>query len=336
MCKEAAFVNPTIIGLYRRIFPGDKIAEDRVEDITPCIYCNEGCFGNMFKTWNIQCHVNVALGRERDFQIVPAEEKKKVLIVGGGPAGMEAARVLALRGHRVSLYEKGTQLGGQLLAGSVAEHKKPIKDLSTYLKTQLKKLKVKVNLDTEATPEVIKKAKADALLIATGSVPIIPDIAGVDGKSVVLATDVLLGKKKVGDTVAVIGGSDTGVEVALFLAQKGKKVHIIEMQSILIPQTNTASRLYLLWMANERGIEALTDTRLKEVKKDCIVVDKADGTIEEIKVDSVVLAVGFKPNRQLAEKLSGVSIPVYELGDCAGIGRIKGAMHGGSTIARRI
>jgi 2-enoate reductase len=182
---------------------------------------------------------------------------------------------------------------------------------------------------------LVEEEKPDVLVVATGGIPLMPEIPGVERKNVFLAVDVLSGKAEVGERVAVIGGAEIGMEVALYLAEKGKKVCVIEKEPQTLPDTNTATRLYLLWMAAEQGVEMLTDSNVVEIREGAVVVDRG-GESREVETDSVVVAAGYVPNRELSDKLKGLPIRVYEIGDCQGIGRIKGAIHGASIISRAI
>ena len=315
--------------------PG-KAAEGRLDDIRPCIYCNEGCLGSQSHLWHIRCSVNAAVGKERQYQIKPAEKRKRVLVVGGGPGGMEAARVASLRRHKVTLVEKDRELGGQLLAASVPGFKEPIRDFVKYLKTQLKKLGVKVELKRRATPDLIKQRTPDAVILATGAAPIIPDIPGAKGKNVATATEILLGKKKAGDKVVIIGGGEVGCEVAWHLAEQGKKVAIVEMLYSLASDMNMFSQLYLQNKLAELGIEIRLGTTAQEINDRGIVAVDMEGNRQEIEADTVVVAMGFESENSLERKLKGKVPELYTIGDCVKPGKIQGAVHDGARIARLI
>jgi NADPH-dependent 2,4-dienoyl-CoA reductase/sulfur reductase-like enzyme len=194
-----------------------KAATDRLGDITPCIDCME-CRNDIRlpEMVGIRCSVNAILGREKEFKIAPAAQTKKILVIGGGPAGMEAARVAAMRGHRV-----------QLVQAAIPPHKARIAPLTIYLQTQLEKHGVKVELNRTATAQLIEEAQADVVVLATGVRPSIPDIPGMDQACVVQAGDILEGKATAGDSVAIIGGELVGCETAEFLAAEGKKVTVL-------------------------------------------------------------------------------------------------------------
>ena len=314
----------------------NKAHEGRLEDIRPCIYCNEACIGNISRFWRISCVVNPALGREREYQIEPAKKKKRVLVVGGGPAGMEAARIASLRGHKVTLYEKEKTLGGQLIAASVPQFKESIGELVEYLKNQIAKLGVKVELGAKATPALIKRLKPDVVVLATGATPGIPGIPGARANKVATATDILLGRKKAGKKVVIIGGGEVGSELAWFLAGKGKKVTIVEMLGGMAMDMNMFSRFYLMDKLAELGIEMLINTTAQEITAKGVVAVDMEGNKQVIEADTVILATGFKPDNELEYKLKGAISEVYTIGDCVKPGKIWGAIESASRIARHI
>ena len=313
-----------------------KAAEGRLDDIRPCLYCNEACAGNIARMWRIGCQVNASLGREKEYRIRPAQHSKKVLIVGGGPAGMEAARVAALRGHEVVLYEKEQQLGGQLVPASVPPFKQPLKQQVDYLKKQVEKLGVNVELGTEATPELVREMKADVIILATGATPLTPDIQGIERECVVTATDILLGTRVAGNRVAIIGGGEVGSDIAWFLGEQGKKVTIIEMQFALAMDMNMFSRFYLTNKLDQLGIETLIGTTASEITDEGVTAVDMNGDKRLIEADTIVLAVGFKSNNELAERLSSLVPDFYTIGDCVKPGKIMGAIHSGARVARLI
>jgi 2,4-dienoyl-CoA reductase-like NADH-dependent reductase (Old Yellow Enzyme family)/thioredoxin reductase len=313
-----------------------KAYEGRFGDIRPCIYCNEACIGNISRFWSISCVVNPALGREREYAIEPAKRRKRVLVVGGGPAGMEAARVASLRGHKVTLYEKGKVLGGQLRAASVPQFKEPIGELAEYLENQIRKLGVKVELDVKATPALIKRLKPDVLILATGATPFTPDIPGAQANKVATAIDILLGRKKAGKSVVIIGGGEVGSELAWFLAEKGKKVTIVEMLGGMAMDMNMFSRFYLMDKLAELCIGILLNTTAQEITDKGVVAVDIEGNKQVIEADTVILATGFRPDKELEGRLKFKIPEVYTIGDCVKPGKIWGAIDSASRIARLI
>jgi len=266
---------------------------------------------------HLSCTVNPACGNEREAAIRPADKPKSVLIIGGGVAGMEAARVAALRGHRVSLYEKSNRLGGHLVEASAPEFKDDLRLLRNYYEGQLRKLKVAVALGTEATAQMIREMKADVVIVATGSTPIIPAIPGIEKNRVVTAIDVLLDTKKAGEKVIVVGGGLVGCETAVSLAQQGKRVTVVEMLEGILPDLFEANKQHLFKMLAETGVTVLTDAQLARVTDEgALIVNKRRRYQAHIKADTVVLAVGLKPEVQLARALEGVGIEVHSIGDC--------------------
>lgn len=331
-----------------------KAAEGRVTDIRKCIYCNR-CFEDLLLPINACCTVNAAEGRDAQFaEIKPAEKSKDVMIIGGGPAGMEAARVAALRGHKVTLYEKDGELGGQLNIASVPPGKTNINWFKDWLVNQIRKLEVEVKLGSTVTAEVVEKAKPDVVIIATGALPIVPEVTGIESEKVVQARDVLSGKVAVeGKRVVVIGGGMVGCETAFFLADKGKEVTIAEMLSDIAIDVEPLARTVMLeQMRAGRGEEVVfpaireflpaynvnvrTDVYLTEIVKEGAVVTDKRGSRVIIEADKVVLALGAKSVNELEDKLRDKVHELYIVGDSCEPRQIADAIYEGFRVARII
>jgi len=317
----------------------NKARDGRVDEIIKCISCNTGCIGGrIFRDLHIRCAVNPITGREQGYgTLIPAGKKKKVLIVGGGPAGMEAARIAQMRGHRVTLAEKEGKLGGQLRLAAVPPGKDKINWYSDYLMGQMKKLKIKVQLKQVVTPGYVQRLKPDAVIVATGAAPWVPDIPGVQGPKVVKAWDVLERKKKVeGTRVVVAGGGTVGCETALFLASPGRKVTIVEMLDGVALDMEPINRMDLRARMEKAGIEVLLRKKLKQITGEGVIVLDEAGKEERILADRVVLALGVKPEDALFRKLAGKIPELHVIGDSRHAGKIIDAAYDGSRVGRLI
>lgn len=313
-----------------------KAKEGRPEDIRPCIRCNDGCLARgAFAAKTISCSVNVAALREGEFEITRAEHPRKVAVVGGGPAGMEAARVCALRGHQVTLYEK-RELGGALLEAAIPGFKAPdLKPLIDYLRTQIEKLPVTV-VDEEATVESIKTGGYEAVIVAAGATPMgLQEVPGAAHPKVTTSAEVLHGRATQGRTVAVIGGGMVGTEVGLFLAEQGKSVVFVEMLDTFMNNVTFDERQVYEQRFKDLDITIHTGERLESVSDAGIVTVDRFGNRTMIAVDSVVLAAGYTPNRDLIDGLASVhGLQVIEAGDCVRPRKIFDAIHDGHLAAK--
>jgi 2-enoate reductase len=325
-------------GLLADSYWAVKVEEGRTEDIRPCIGCH-GCFGRFGAGRPLSCTVNPACGREQLYKLSQAEKPRKVLVVGGGVAGMEAARAAATRGHKVTLYEKGKSLGGHLIEASVPDFKKDLKRLENWYESQLKKLGVETKLETEASKAVIDKENPDVVIIATGSKPIIPDLPGIKRANVFTCIDLLLGKKKAGKTTVVIGGGLVGCETALWLAQQGKEVTIVEMLPKLMtrdPEVPHMNRAMLLDLLAVNKVNIVTGASVQEITEEGALVFDKDLGRKVIKADSIVLALGLKSNDTLYKTLTGKVANLYALGDCQDPRDIMGAVWDGYEVGRTV
>ncbi len=322
-----------------------KAAEGDLEDIRKCIACCR-CFDNIMssikgvKSLPIICSINAEMGREGEGLIKPTNDPKRVLVVGGGPAGMETARVAALRGHTVTLWEERDRLGGNLNMAVIPPHKEEINNLIEYLSYQMRCQHVKVELGKKVTPEVVLKENADVVVIASGAIPITPEIPGVDRRRVITAIDALSADSLSGKEVVIIGGGLVGCETSEYLTSKGKKVTVIARREAIATDVGPSNRWVLLKRLRGLGIQMLTSIAVKEITANEVVIER-EGRTETLKADLVVLARGLKPRSELWESLShnttsGKVPRLYTTGDCSQVGKILEAIHDGFRIGCEI
>jgi pyruvate/2-oxoglutarate dehydrogenase complex dihydrolipoamide dehydrogenase (E3) component len=279
------------------------------------------------------------MGREREFSTIkPASTEKNVIIVGAGPAGLEAARVASLRGHRVTLYDKSDELGEPLKLAATPPGKEKILWFRDYLIAQVNKQGVRVELKTEVTPEFVERVKPDAVILATGSVPFLPDIPGAQDKRTITAADVLSGKVTLsGKKVIVAGGGMVGCETAEFLAERNNAVTVIEMLPNMAGDMELLHKKVLIDSLKEKRVTMLTERRLVEItEKDIILEDCKSGKKETLEADWVILALGMKPLTTLAEVLEDKVPECYVIGDCKEPRRFMEAVYEGSLAGRQV
>ncbi len=352
----------------------NKLAAGRPEDVRPCIYCYR-CVGNIYLNRSVSCAVNPATGREAEFEIRPAERSKRVLIVGAGPAGMEAARVAALRGHQVTVCEKSDRLGGTALFSSLVYE--PNGKLIAYLETQIRKLPVELHVGREVTAAFVRQLQPDVILVAAGARRTRSAIPGIDRANVLSGDDLrslITGSDKsiaaeklslgqramlkmgnllgvadrialtreltrhwmpLGRRVAVIGGGLVGVELAEFLSERGREVTVLEEAPTLAREMALPRRWRALYELREHGVRLLTEVRVEEIT-DAGVCYSKDGLRQTAPADSVIVATGVHENRALADALSGLGFEVRLLGDCRSVGYIEGALLDAARVAREI
>ena len=325
------------VGLARPLFADPyfpkKARENCEEDIIPCIRCTDGCLERgIFPFGYIHCTVNVNCGDEGEFDIVPSKTVKKVAVVGGGPGGMEAARVAALKGHQVTLYEK-RKLGGRLHEASIPAFKSDLLPLIKYYARQMEKISNIEVVMKDVTPEEIIKGKFDAVVVATGGKPLALDIQGIDNKKVVDWEAAIQGAP-LGDNLLVVGGGLIGTELALHLAKQGKKVTMVEMLDQVAGGVEKAALAVVFGMIAELKIGVHTGQRLEMLTdKGAITVDRY-GRKKEFAVDNVILAVGLGPQRDFAKALEDTDMEVSVVGDAYKPRKIYDAIHEGHNAVR--
>ena len=320
----------------------NKVREGRTEDIRPCIGCDEGCLGRLFAGKYLSCAVNPQTGNENNLALSMADTKKRVVVVGGGPGGMEAARVSALRGHEVTLIERGFELGGNVIPAAVPDFKNEYRRLLDYFVTQIRKLGVKTIFGTEATREMIISMNPDVVFLATGSRPAIPDMPGVEKDIAITAVDLLMQKPDIGKNVVVVGGNMVGSEVALYLARQGKSVTIVEcmdeiMRDIIWINALDIKRRFNGLESDRISVKVMTNTVAIEIDDDGLIINENGSGSRKLTADKIILAVGMVPNdNKLCESLEGKVPELHCIGDCMFPGKVMDAVWGGYREARLI
>jgi NADPH-dependent 2,4-dienoyl-CoA reductase/sulfur reductase-like enzyme len=315
----------------------NKAAEGRFDDIVPCTSCCL-CFDAWSRTEPIYCQVNARAGRELELNIIPARQQKKVFVVGGGPGGVEAARVAGLRGHKVTLFEKSKRLGGALNAAGGPSVKDGVGYFRDYLIKQMRKEGIEIRLSTEVDNAIIEKERPDAVIVAIGATPIIPAIPGVTGKNVVIAADVMAGMKSVGNKVVIGGGGMVGCELADFLhEEKGKTdITILEMLPKVAIDVGPTLRWVVRKRLDEFKIKIKTNARVSEITAEG-VKSVCGGATEVFEADTVVIAVGYEPSKKLVREIEGkAGVSVETVGDCDKIARIAEAVESGFRAALKL
>ncbi|MDR0880457.1 MAG: FAD-dependent oxidoreductase [Clostridioides sp.] len=317
----------------------EKIRRGHIDDIRPCLSCQDGCLGKLAHGQPISCAVNPACGNENAYALTTTDCPKNVLVVGGGIAGMEAARVLALRGHKPTVVEASGSLGGALIAGGMANFKNKDHKLMNWYIKQLKDLDIEIKMNTKADLEMIEDDKYDVAIIATGATPIDIKLQGNDKVKVVNATEALLDIDKITGDVAIIGAGLVGAEAGLWMAQRGNKVTIVEMTEQLFGGMDGmcfANYDMLKDLLKFNNVEILTGTKAERVDEEGLVVKTKDGVEKTIKADNIITAVGYNSDNALYEEAKFVDKEIHLIGDSKNVHNIMYAVWDAFEVARHI
>lgn len=314
-----------------------KLMENRREDVRPCLICNEECIGRIFsRLTQLSCTVNVQVCMEKYMQITKTESPKNIVVIGAGPGGLEAARVAAMKGHNVTVYEKSSELGGTFKIIATGTFKKRIRDLITWYGVQLKKLGVEVKLNSEVKADDPILEAADKIFVATGSVPFVPKVPGVDGSNVIGVIEAHRNGVK-GEKIAICGGGMSGCDTALELSMEGKKVTVIEMMSECARDVMPINKISLMRMLAENNVTLLTDSKVVNIDTTGVTIEKKDGTKAMISADTVITAFGQKSSTEFVNAVrEKYNIKTTVIGDAERISRAGGAIRTGFYAAMAV
>lgn len=308
-----------------------KAARGEKDRIRPCVACNH-CLWRLFQQEELTCFQNALLGNEEKYRMDPVEKVKKVLIIGGGPGGLEAARVARKRGHQVTLLEKSPRLGGQMLLASIPPHKQTLSKAMDWLTREVDREGVEIKLNTEGNEENIAKENPDVVIVATGARPISPD--SFSGPKVLTAWEVL-GGKEVEKEVLILGGGMVGMETAEFLSQKGCRVIVVEMTERLAADMEGTTRALLLERIALQKISSLLSTEVKDIRDGKVLVSH-DGNERWLEAGTIILALGSRANNEILQALEGKVPQILPIGDCVEPRKAKEAIHEGFAAALQV
>lgn len=316
----------------------NKVQTDNLADIRPCIGCHAGCLERFFAGKYTSCAVNPQVNMERKYEITPSDVKKNVMVIGGGISGMEAARVSALRGHKVDLYERTNSLGGVFIPAASMSFKEEDKKLIQWYVKQLKDTGVTVHMNTEVNDDIIKSAKPDSIFVATGSTARKLNVDGANSEKVITAVEALLGTKPIGEKVVVIGGGLTGVEIAYSLTKdKGKQVKILEMlpDILQVQGLNAANKTMLQNLVISHKIGAHTNTKVTVITSKGVQFEENGSTVE-IDADTIIASIGYISDKSLYEAIKDCGADVHLIGDATKVSNLMGAIWDAYEIAMAI
>jgi NADPH-dependent 2,4-dienoyl-CoA reductase/sulfur reductase-like enzyme len=307
-----------------------------LDEIRTCIACNT-CMQSIFKRGRIECLVNPMLGREKEMAFIPTDSPKKVMVIGGGPGGLNVAWVAAKRGHKVHVYEKRSEFGGQLVPGSTPGHKSELRSLIRFQKKQAELFGVQCHLNYEVGVEDIQSVQPDVVVLATGSLPALPSVDGINNDIVLTYEDVLDGGGPPSyKNVVVIGGGPTGLELALHLAEYGCETTVVEMLPKIGSGLEAMTKKMILNRLKKHGVTILTDTRLLKVDDNGVTVARQDTPAQFIEADKVIIAIGTRPDTRLYDRIKSLGYKIYQVGDCLEPRNAKDAIYESAVLGRRI
>jgi 2,4-dienoyl-CoA reductase-like NADH-dependent reductase (Old Yellow Enzyme family)/thioredoxin reductase len=313
----------------------NKAREGRLDDIRTCIACNT-CMESIFRKGRVECLVNPTLGREKEMAFRPAQIPRKVMVVGAGPGGLNVAWVAARRGHHVHLFERQSQVGGQLILGSATHYKKELRKLIRFQTKQMERFGVTCHLNQEVTPDILKEHAPDVVVLATGSKPVYPQIDGTDNALVISINEALNGLGTAKERTVVVGGGPTGCEIAYHLSEKGHQVTIVEMLSKLGSRLESMTKKMLLRKLKDNNVTFRTDSKVIRIEQNGVIIAEKDGGEMTIPADQVVFSIGNRPEDTLFDEIKSMGYEIHRIGDCLEPRSAKAAIYEGAVLGRAI